>query len=148
MTTTYKLYGIPMSLCTRRCALVFKEKNVPYELVPVDVMKGEHKSPEYLAKGQPFGKIPYLVRFFLPMREVYCMLTEARIAIAGRDQPLGDVHPLRIARHRALHRSQVRLPGHPGAHPHLRRRLPRRRQVRGGGEHRAGVLREEGRADL
>jgi len=40
-------------------AAVLVEKQVPYELVPVDLANGEHKSPEYLAK-HPFGQIPYI----------------------------------------------------------------------------------------
>jgi glutathione S-transferase len=36
------------------------EKKVPFELVPVDLSKGEHKTPEYLAK-HPYGQIPYIV---------------------------------------------------------------------------------------
>lgn len=54
-----KLHGIAQSTCTRRVATILKEKNVPYELVPVDFAKGEHKSAEYLKK-QPFGQVPYL----------------------------------------------------------------------------------------
>ena len=54
-----KLYGSSPSTCTRRVATVLKEKEVPYEFVPVDVMKGENKTLEYLAK-QPFGQVPYI----------------------------------------------------------------------------------------
>ncbi|KAL0488042.1 glutathione S-transferase [Acrasis kona] len=54
-----KLYGLAMSTCAQRVLITLKEKNVEYELVPVDLMKGAHKSPEFLEK-QPFGKIPYL----------------------------------------------------------------------------------------
>ncbi|KAF9459959.1 glutathione S-transferase [Collybia nuda] len=56
---TLKLYGSPMSTCTRRVAVVLHEKKVPFELVPVDLGKGEHKAPEYLEK-QPFGQVPYI----------------------------------------------------------------------------------------
>jgi glutathione S-transferase len=56
-----KLYGYHMSTCTRRAAVVLQEKKVPYEFIPVDITKGEHKQPEYL-KSQPFGQVPYLVR--------------------------------------------------------------------------------------
>jgi glutathione S-transferase len=56
-----KLYGYPQSTCTRRVATVLHEKKVPFELVVVDLMKGEHKTPEFL-KNQPFGQIPYIVR--------------------------------------------------------------------------------------
>lgn len=54
-----KLYGNPLSTCTRRVAAVFKEKNVPYELIVIDFAKGEHKSPAFVAK-QPFGQVPYI----------------------------------------------------------------------------------------
>ncbi|KIJ32241.1 hypothetical protein M422DRAFT_783510 [Sphaerobolus stellatus SS14] len=53
------LVGHPLSTCTRRVALVAKEVGIPYEIVPVDFAKGEHKSPEFLAK-QPFGQVPYI----------------------------------------------------------------------------------------
>ncbi|OBZ67186.1 hypothetical protein A0H81_12786 [Grifola frondosa] len=55
-----KLYGFPASTCTRRVAVVLKEKNVPYEFVGVDRTSSEHKSENYLAK-QPFGQVPYIV---------------------------------------------------------------------------------------
>ncbi|KAL0953091.1 hypothetical protein HGRIS_004363 [Hohenbuehelia grisea] len=54
-----KLYGIPLSTCTRRVAVVAHEINAPFELVEVDFMKGEHKGPEFLKK-QPFGQVPVL----------------------------------------------------------------------------------------
>ncbi|KAI0725085.1 glutathione transferase [Fomitopsis betulina] len=54
-----KLYGSSKSTCTRRVAVVLKEKNVPYEFVPVDIASGAHKSAEFLAK-QPFGQVPYI----------------------------------------------------------------------------------------
>lgn len=47
-----KLHGMPASTCTFRVAVVLKEKNVPYEFVPVDVLGGAHKTPEHL-KIQP-----------------------------------------------------------------------------------------------
>ena len=49
-----------MATCTRRVALIAKERNVPYELVTVDFMKGEHKQPPHLLH-QPFGQVPYIV---------------------------------------------------------------------------------------
>ncbi|KAI0696179.1 glutathione transferase [Cytidiella melzeri] len=55
-----KLAGNPISTCTRRVALVLKEKNVPFEFVTVDFRKIEHKSPEHLKK-QPFGQVPYII---------------------------------------------------------------------------------------
>jgi glutathione S-transferase len=53
-----------MSTCTRRVALIAKELNLPYELIPVDLMVAEHKQPPHL-QHQPFGQIPYIsVRHF------------------------------------------------------------------------------------
>jgi len=54
-----KLYGHPLSTCTRRVALVCKEKGIPYELHVVDLAKGEQKNPTY-TKIQPFGQVPYI----------------------------------------------------------------------------------------
>lgn len=55
-----KLYGNAMSTCTKRAAVVIKEKNIPFEFIAVDFAKGEHKAPEFVEK-QPFGQVPYIV---------------------------------------------------------------------------------------
>ncbi|KAG8711924.1 hypothetical protein FRC08_015247 [Ceratobasidium sp. 394] len=57
---TVKLYGMKGSTCTSRVVLVCKEIGVNYELVTIDLMKGEHKQPEYMEKLHPFGMIPVL----------------------------------------------------------------------------------------
>lgn len=54
-----KLHGYVFSTCTARVGAVLKEYNVPFELVPIDILKGEQKSEAHL-KIQPFGQIPYL----------------------------------------------------------------------------------------
>ncbi|KAG1781825.1 glutathione S-transferase [Suillus placidus] len=54
-----KLYGFTHSTCTRLVALVCKEKNIPYELVHVNLAKGEQKDPAFTA-NQPFGQVPYI----------------------------------------------------------------------------------------
>nr|ANO39961.1 glutathione S-transferase F7 [Populus yatungensis] len=54
-----KLYGAPMSTCTSRVLTCLHEKNLDFELVPVDLLAGEHKQPPFLAKN-PFGQIPAL----------------------------------------------------------------------------------------
>ncbi|KAF7972944.1 hypothetical protein HWV62_16506 [Athelia sp. TMB] len=53
------LYGSPISTCTKRVAVVLKEKDIPFNFVPIDLAKGEHKAPEFLKK-QPFGQVPYI----------------------------------------------------------------------------------------
>jgi len=55
----FELHGFPMSTCTRRVALIAKERNIPYELTPVDLTKGEHKHASY-CEHQPFGQVPYI----------------------------------------------------------------------------------------
>ncbi|CAG8971038.1 hypothetical protein HYALB_00005276 [Hymenoscyphus albidus] len=52
-----KLYGSAMT--TSRVLVTILEKELPYELVLVDIAKGEHKNEEY-KKLQPFGKVPAL----------------------------------------------------------------------------------------
>ena len=54
-----KIYGHPMSTCTRKVLMTLGETNTPYELVVVDLLKGEQKQPAQLAR-QPFGKVPAL----------------------------------------------------------------------------------------
>ena len=55
----FKLHGASFSTCTRRVALIAKERNIPYELISVDVKVAEHKQPAHL-EHQPFGQIPYI----------------------------------------------------------------------------------------
>lgn len=54
-----KIYGHPMSTCTRKVLMTLAETKTPHELVVVDFAKGEHKQPPHLAR-QPFGKVPAL----------------------------------------------------------------------------------------
>jgi glutathione S-transferase len=54
-----KLYGHPMSTCTRKVLTTLAEKGQEAQFVLVDLMKGEHKQPAHLAR-QPFGVIPAL----------------------------------------------------------------------------------------
>jgi glutathione S-transferase len=54
-----KLYGHPISTCTRKVLFTLNETNTPFELEMVDIMKGAHKSPEHVAR-QPFGQLPAL----------------------------------------------------------------------------------------
>ncbi|KAJ3703840.1 hypothetical protein LUZ61_007545 [Rhynchospora tenuis] len=54
-----KLYGMPMATCTMRVLLCLEEVGAKYELVPISMPTGEHKSPAHLARN-PFGQIPAL----------------------------------------------------------------------------------------
>jgi glutathione S-transferase len=52
-----KLFGNPMSTCTRKVLMTLAETNTPFELAAIDLMKGEHKGDEHVRR-QPFGRIP------------------------------------------------------------------------------------------
>lgn len=54
-----KVYGHPYSTCTRKVLTVLAEKGHEAEFKLVDIMKGEQKSPDFLAM-QPFGVVPAL----------------------------------------------------------------------------------------
>jgi len=80
-----KLVGSPFSTCTARVATVLHEKKVPYELVPIDFAKGEHKKPDFLAL-QPFGQVPYIVEedgFILYESRAICRYIAAKYANQG-----------------------------------------------------------------
>ena len=69
MSTSFKLYGLGRSTCTRRVALIAHEYGIPYTLEAVDLSKGEHKAASYV-EHQPFGQVPYVVVRLLPLSPV------------------------------------------------------------------------------
>ena len=54
-----KLYSHPLSPNCRKVVALGLELGLPIETVMVDLMKGGHKEPAYLAKN-PNGKVPVL----------------------------------------------------------------------------------------
>lgn len=52
-----KIFGHPVSTCTRKVLMTLTETKTPYELVVVDFAKGEHKQQPHLGR-QPFGQVP------------------------------------------------------------------------------------------
>ncbi|HEX6992526.1 MAG TPA: glutathione S-transferase [Gammaproteobacteria bacterium] len=54
-----RLYRHPLSGHAHRVQLFLSILGIPAELIDVDLPKGEHKSPEFLAKN-PFGQVPVL----------------------------------------------------------------------------------------
>ncbi|EFC45992.1 predicted protein [Naegleria gruberi] len=75
----FKIYGAAQSTCVQRVLTTIKEKGLEYELVPVDLMKGEHKSPSHLEK-HPFGVIPGLEDdgFLIYESRAICRYLEAK----------------------------------------------------------------------
>lgn len=54
-----KLYGHPVSTCTRKVLMTLAETNTPFEFISVDLMKGAQKQPPHTSR-QPFGHVPAL----------------------------------------------------------------------------------------
>lgn len=54
-----KLYDFKSSPNCQRVKVVLAEKNLPYEIVPIDLTKKEQKNPQYLQMN-PYGKVPVL----------------------------------------------------------------------------------------
>jgi glutathione S-transferase len=59
-STSIKLYDSQTSPNCHRVKVVLEEKQLPYELIPVDLKAGEQKKPEFL-RLNPYGKVPVLV---------------------------------------------------------------------------------------
>ena len=54
-----KLHHHPFSTFSRRVRIALLEKNIPCELIEVDMMARAHRSPAYLALN-PYGRVPTL----------------------------------------------------------------------------------------
>jgi glutathione S-transferase len=54
-----KIFGHPMSTCTRKVLTTLVETGTPFTFVTVDFASGEHKQAAHLAR-QPFGQVPAL----------------------------------------------------------------------------------------
>ncbi|KAJ7957927.1 glutathione S-transferase-like [Quillaja saponaria] len=57
MATAVKVYGPPISTAVSRVLVCLLEKDVEFQLISVNMSKGEHKKPDFL-KIQPFGQVP------------------------------------------------------------------------------------------
>ncbi|PTL84120.1 glutathione S-transferase family protein [Vitiosangium sp. GDMCC 1.1324] len=77
-----KLYGNPMSTCTRKVLTTLAEKGHEAQFVLIDLAKGQQKSPEYMAK-QPFGVVPYLEDDGLSMYESRAIIRYLDAKLAG-----------------------------------------------------------------
>jgi len=77
-----KIFGNPMSTCTRRVTATLHEKQAKFELVTLDFAKGEHKQPDNLAR-QPFGQIPSLTDGDFTLFESRAMIRYIDETVAG-----------------------------------------------------------------
>ena len=85
-----KLYGSGNTPNPRKVKIVLAEKAIDYEMVELDLMSGEHKTPEFLQKN-PHGRVPVLETdegVFLSEAIAICRYLEARCPepnLFGRD---------------------------------------------------------------
>ncbi|KAH9977474.1 glutathione S-transferase [Russula compacta] len=61
MASVFRLHGPPKARCTIRVALIAKERNIPYQLVPINFEAPDHDQPAHLAH-HPFGLAPYIIQ--------------------------------------------------------------------------------------
>jgi glutathione S-transferase len=52
-----KLYGSPLSTCTRKVLMTLGETQTPFEMNVIDFATGAHKKEPHISR-QPFGRIP------------------------------------------------------------------------------------------
>jgi glutathione S-transferase len=58
--TPIRLYDSVTSPNCHRVKVVLEEKQIPYEIIPVDLKAGEQKRPEFL-RLNPYGKVPVII---------------------------------------------------------------------------------------
>src|SRR5262245_27719813 len=85
-----KIFGHPMSTCTRKVLMTLAETGTAHELVVIDFAKGEHKQPPHTNR-QPFGQVPTLQDGSFEMFESRAMCRYINDKVSGslvpRDVP-------------------------------------------------------------
>jgi len=93
-----KIFGHPMSTCTRKVLTTLAETNTPHEFITVDFATGEHKQPAHLAR-HPFGVIPTIDDNGFKMSESLAInLYLAKKHGAGRLYPYACIQRLVVRR--------------------------------------------------
>jgi glutathione S-transferase len=77
-----KLYGVPLSAPFRGVEILLKLLNVPFEVVPIDPLKGEQRKPEFLAVN-PLGQIPAIQEGDFTLGESNAILLYLHAAHSG-----------------------------------------------------------------
>lgn len=85
-----RLYYHPLSSNSRRVVLTAMHLNVHIELIVVDLLKGEHKAPEYLRRN-PNGKVPLLDDDGFMLWESHAIMQYLADATLGQDLYPTDV---------------------------------------------------------
>ena len=82
MSDKLTVYGFDGSTYVRTVRMLLAEKNAEYDLVPVDIMVGENKRPEHLAR-HPFAKIPVVEHGAKRLYETGAIIRYLNDALAG-----------------------------------------------------------------
>jgi glutathione S-transferase len=85
-----RVYGHPRSSCTRKVLTTLAEKGQEAEFVLVDIMKGQQKAPEHLAR-HPFGVIPVLEDNEFSMYESQAIMRYLDEKLPGTSLQPGDL---------------------------------------------------------
>jgi glutathione S-transferase len=120
-----KLYYHPASTFARRVRMQLLEKDLPHELMALDMAAGAHRQPEYLTLN-PYGRVPTLVDGDLVLYEsnaILCYLEAAHPHPPLLPQALQD--RARVDMHMRL--CDVQMGRHAGAILFPKRFLPRER---------------------
>jgi glutathione S-transferase len=88
-----KLYGHEMSGNSYKVRLLLELLNLEYQWIKVDLMKGEHKSPEYLALN-PFGQVPLLIDGDIKLADAQAILVYLARRYGGEQWLPLDTLPL------------------------------------------------------
>ncbi len=70
------LYDMPLALNCYKVRLLLSLLGVEYRRAPIDLLEGEHKTPEFLAIN-PFGQLPVLTEDALVLRDSQAILVWA-----------------------------------------------------------------------
>jgi glutathione S-transferase len=94
--TTPVIHGPSYSPYVRTSRLTLEEKGAPYELVPVDMIGGAHKQPDFLARN-PFGKLPAFSHAGLKLYETSAITRYIDRSLPGPAlQPSGAIAMARV----------------------------------------------------
>jgi glutathione S-transferase len=103
-----KLYGHEISGNSYKPRLLLSLLNIEYEWIKVDLMKEEHKSPEFLAMN-PFGQIPVLVDGETTLADAQAILIYLARQYGGEQWlPLDAVGLSRVVRWLSTAASEIR----------------------------------------
>ncbi|CAN1258018.1 Glutathione S-transferase F11 [Linum perenne] len=92
-----KVYGPLKAACPQRVMVCLLEKEVEFEVIPIDLDSGHQKLPDYVSK-QPFGQVPYIedgdVKLFGKVLDVYERRLSESKYLAGEKFTLADLSNL------------------------------------------------------